>query len=294
MRKFLAIALFVAWVSPASAYWQSVSQVSIASAPSGLQGPGDVVSGARMWWGLRGYNAAFTGNVANICDSATGLVCADVTWSGTALVFPTIGGVACNNVGNICVVKTLYDQTGNGNHVTQATLSKMPVLTLSCLGSLPCATYTIAAASCLVTGSSVAAITNPWSMEGIGRRTGNFTTSQRLVGNGTGLGNQSFGWTTSASTINLTGVTLGSVTDSSFHALQGVANGASTSISADGASNTGSITATTKSDLFGLGCTNNSAGSLDGQLTEGGVWPSAFSAQNIIDLNSNAHTYWGF
>lgn len=294
----LVVALLLVWLSPAAAAWHSVLQVSIASAPAGYTGPGDAVPSAAMWWGLRGYNTAFTGNVANICDSATGLVCADVTWSGTALVMPTIGGVACNNVGNICKVKILYDQTGNGFHLNNnaRAVGTWPTLTLSCIGTFPCMTFTSASSQCLnSTGNFSQA--GPTSMEFVGARTANFTTAQRAISLASGIGSRNVGWTTSASTLGGGGglPSLGSIADSAFHAAQFVLNDAASSSNADGTSASGTVTGTIGSATAGFGgnqiCT---AQFIDGQLTEGGVWPVAFSAGNITDLNTNAHSYWGF
>src|SRR6185437_9635918 len=85
----------------------------LTAAPS-YQGRGDIVPGALADWGLRPYTAAFSGNIANVCDQATGLTCANVTAAAGVVTFPTISGVACNNTTNICIIKTLFDQVGNG------------------------------------------------------------------------------------------------------------------------------------------------------------------------------------
>ena len=40
-----------------------------------------------------------------------------------------------------CYVTEWYDQTGNGNNVTQSTNGNQPALLFNCIGSLPCVGY---------------------------------------------------------------------------------------------------------------------------------------------------------
>lgn len=74
-----------------------------------------------MWFGLRGFNAAYAGPAINVClpsDTA----CADFAISGGNLVVAPISGTSCNNSTTICTVKTIYDQSGQKR----------------CTGSVPC------------------------------------------------------------------------------------------------------------------------------------------------------------
>ena len=103
---------------PKLAYWQSRDSnynLSIGGSPPSYTGPGDVVSGAVAWWGLRAYNgtyAASLGKLANICTPLDA-VCADVNsdTSGNFNLSGT-GALLCNNSTSICTVKILYDQSG--------------------------------------------------------------------------------------------------------------------------------------------------------------------------------------
>lgn len=296
-RLFIAGALCAVLGGQAPASWQSVQQINVGAAPAGYTGPGDIVASAAMWWGLRGYTTAFSGAVANVCDSATGLTCADATWAAGTLTLPTIGGSACNNIGNICKVKTLYDQTGNGFHATDSGggVATWPTLTLSCIGSLPCMTHVSANTTCLKTAGSLSQVA-PSSLEFVAKKTG-AGTAQRVISLASGVNTRASGFNT-ANTVGMVSPALTvAAADSAFHAVQIALNGASTVVSADGTGGSGSITGTIASSTVGFGgnqaCSAGSA-NLDGQTTEGGAWPGAFSAQNIIDLNSNAHTYWGF
>ena len=71
-----------------------------ALAPAGVSytGPGNVVSGASAWWGLRAYNAADLGNnLINVCNPGDGACVNMVSSASTgALVVTTVGGEACS------------------------------------------------------------------------------------------------------------------------------------------------------------------------------------------------------
>jgi hypothetical protein len=106
------------------------NRAALDAAPSGgaYTGPGDLagLSGAYAWWGLRAYNnavAAAHGNVVRVCNSSgTGAI--DITANSDGTITPP-GATACG--GSACtLVTTLYDQTGNGRHLTQATTASMP------------------------------------------------------------------------------------------------------------------------------------------------------------------------
>src|SRR6185312_1795341 len=82
-----------------------------AAAVAGYQGPGDVVSGALAWWGLRCYSAAYTGKVAEIWDASTGTT-SNTTMScatGGVITFSTstgctAGGATCQPLATTCSV----------------------------------------------------------------------------------------------------------------------------------------------------------------------------------------------
>ena len=131
-------------------------------AAAGYTGPGDIVSGAVAWWGLRCYNAAYSGNVADITDSSTGsttgtrLQCSAGTVSalvsGSACTFVT--GNACSTLAVTCAVacnvEELYDQSGANSctgsipcSITISTNANRPTYVTSCSGltSRPCMTF---------------------------------------------------------------------------------------------------------------------------------------------------------
>lgn len=97
-------------------------------------GPGDIVSGATAWYGLRAYSAAVaaTGtqkavNIRASGDNATTDILILPTGKldvATAAAFQTAHG------GNLFVTAA-YDQTWNSNDISQATAANQPQLNLS-------------------------------------------------------------------------------------------------------------------------------------------------------------------
>ncbi len=289
MKRVLLLALALCLgVSTAGSYWQSRSQVGVGGAAA-YSGPGDIVGAARVWWGLRGYNAAFSGAIANICDTATGAVCADATWSGGTLTLPTIGGLVCG-VGVTCNVKTLYDQTGNGINATQATNANRPALTINCVSTLPCMTFS--GSQRLVSGNVVG--NQPLTISTVANLTGSPSGSPRAVE----IGNIAIalGWGPSANSpfVYAGTVLASSATDGSFHAMQGIVNGGSSTLYIDGSATNGNAGAAADTNIVNIGdCFPNTCG-LTGNITEVGIWGAAFTGGQQSSMNSNQHSYWGF
>src|SRR5437879_10288669 len=114
-------------VQPAVSGSMMLLGVGGSGAAAAYSGPGDVVSGAFAWWGMLCYSNAYSGNVADITDAATGnttgtrLQCSfgivSALVSGSACTFVT--GNACSSLATTCAtacnVVTLYDQSGNTN-----------------------------------------------------------------------------------------------------------------------------------------------------------------------------------
>jgi hypothetical protein len=142
MRMFLNPGM---WASHAATY---------VPASSAYTGPGDVVSGAFAWYGLRGYTAAYsTGSnpVLDIVDQAgANQLTVNILATGRLDVASISAWVTANSVSTI-KVKRMYDQTGNARHMNQATLANMPVLNLTGFGSLPAVVFTAANSHSLAT-----------------------------------------------------------------------------------------------------------------------------------------------
>lgn len=310
LLKLLVAATTLCFGLPAVAWWQSVPQQS---AGTSYTGPGDIVSSASGFWGLRGYNAAFNGAVANICDNSTGAVCADVTWAAGVLTFPTIGGVACNNTTK-CEIKTLYDQSGSlacaastNCDVTRAHGTRpiliMPAASNGCpTDSFPCISFS--GAQCLKSTNNLT-LSQPFSAITTFKNSGASgyngvvfgpeVTDIRLPGANHSATNQI--------TVYAGGTpAVVTATDGNWHAAQSVVNNTTSSSNAD-SSGSGSVsvgTRTFSAEKIDLGSNSNSSANcndgrpFNGTAVEWGLWGVAFSTGNITSLNSNAHSYWGF
>ena len=261
-------------------------------------GPGNVVSGAVAWWGLRGYNAAVsdgTHKAANICR-ASDTTCRDINILSNGKFDLSTASSFCAST--TCTVDGLYDQTGNGHDLVDAITAHRPTLTFNCLNtSLPCMTMS-------------SAQTNPLSSVGTG-----ITQAQPLtistVAQWTGTANGFASIISDAQenialyfheTANQVGLYAGSTSaggtanTGTWYALQGVFNGSSSSINIDGTSTTLSpgaagLASSTNTGIFG---NNFGSDTLVGSMTESGLWPSALSTSTQASLDSNQQTYWGF
>ena len=268
---------------------------------SGYTGPANIVASPKMWWGWRGVSSSFSGNVAKICDQGTGLTCANVTWAAGVLSVPTILGSACNNSTNICIVNTLYDQSGalncGGAACDLTSAGVLPVMTVNCMGTKPCMACT--SSTDLHSTTNSGAIAQPLTVSFAAERTGNVTSFSDAVGSDVGGANQS-GFSNSANTALQFAGTVVSVTgvaDNSYHAAQMVYNAASSVAYIDGTSNAtspGSGGFPGSASVAVCGLTTGAGNNLTGNFLEAGVWGTGFTSGNQSSMNSNQHSYWGF
>ena len=267
---------------------------------SSYQGPGNIVSGAVAWWGFRGYNGSYSGNAAIIC-TASDVSCETETISNGNLVLGSVG-TACL-ISGTCLVKTFFDQSGakacagsTACDVTNATASAQPTFTAAALNSIPCATFTGSSSQNLESANSFT-LAQPLTFSTVAKRTSAFTSLGAII-SAISSGNAppaigffsttNDGWLFAGSNITAT------ATNSAFHAMQGVVQGATTSsLTVDGSTTTGS----SGSDVFGdnlMVGEINGADFFTGAFCEGGIWPVAFNSTQLSNMNSNQHTYWNF
>ncbi len=254
-------------------------------------GPGDIVSGAFAWWGLRAYsNAAIGQPIANIIrasDSLSMVVNSTITGGFDVAAATTF----CAST--TCKVSQLYDQTGNGHHLVQATGGNQPALNLACIGSgtlQPCLHFSVTP---YMTVS--ATIVQPFTFSVVAERTSNLLTQSNIfvdAGNGIYFNNaanqiQSF---FNTGFVN----TAASVADSTFHGIQFVGNAASSSFVIDGVTTTGNWGSNGYTTTIALGASSAGGGPLGGDISEAGIWLSSLSGANLTALNSNQHVFWGF
>ncbi len=317
MKKLLLAILLLA-SAPAIASWHSVLQVSVGPPPS-YTGPGDVVSGAFMWWGTRCYNNAYSGNVVDIVDTATGnttgsrLQCSagvvSALVSASACTFVT--GNACSTVATTCAVscniRQYYDQSGQTKcnagasacDISQATLAKQALYITSCgTNSKPCGQYLKASSQVYTAATNHVAVNQPFTVVGVASRTGSFTSFQVICCDATA--NVLYTSTTGQGSATVAGTApTATASNSVLHSLIGVApntTGAGLgSFAVDGVVTTftaANTTAWAAAALF-LGAQATATNQLTGQILEAGVWPSAFSSTDITNMCHNQFVYWG-
>ena len=256
-------------------------------------GPGDIVSAATAWWGLRAYDAAVAGNkAANICR-ASDSTCEDVDTLGNGSFDTATAASFCTST--TCSVKTLYDQTGNGHDLTETTTSEQPALTFNCIGSLPCMTFDPAASQQLQTAQFVT--DEPYTISAIADYTGppgsggvilaDYNDVVGILDGDLGGDNE---WEMSATNNEyITG------NGDPFHAMEGVFNTSSSNGYLDGTSNpedTGADFPIGSNGYLGIGDVGEYY--FEGDVIEVGLWASAFTGTEAGNVNSNQHSYWGF
>lgn len=255
-------------------------------------GPGDIVSSALVWYGLRAYSTADRGNkLINVCNVAD-VACADLSSDATtgSLVVTTIGGSSCSVIA--CTVKILYDRSGNAVDLTQAAPARRYILTANCIGTQWCMTTPTSDPFNGYQSAGSLTQAQPNTVSFVANRTADFTNYSVVFGNNVNGAYAGFG---STNEVVLSAPSAGIVTaaDSAFHAVQGVTNGASSILYVDGSSNSISLGTQTYSSTFWVG-NNTLNANFQGKLCEVGFWGSGFSGGNQSSMDSNQRTYWGF
>lgn len=270
--------------------------------PPTFVGPGDVVSGAQAFYGLRGYTAAKA--TANI--KAVGLIRASDSHTCDVLLNGTTGGLGvtgnCSTGGDngtawatwctstTCKATALYDQVGTIDAV-QATGAAQPVLTPSCIGSLPCLTFA-GAQTLNATGS---ATNQPLTISAVAIRTSAFAAQGNILSDDAGLGLVGFDDTPVVFAYFNTYASV-AASDSAWHAMQWVINSTSSAFAVDAAQTTGQ-----NFGIAGLGANyriGSQSGSafLAGNLTEVAIWPFAFTtggSSQVVGVCHNQYAYYG-
>ena len=263
-------------------------------------GPGDLQTFAG-WWGLRAYSGATAGNPCAVVAATRG----GATTIINTLANGNFDSVSANTAmgGNTGFVSQLYDQTGNGFHLTQSTSGNWPAITLNVLqgGTLPIllmpnvifstnygfanATFTAGSAgySCYSVGKLISWTTGsgngPWMIDNNGHGFAIPADAQMAL------------WYTGFSPAGGAPITF---TDNVYHRVFMVDNGASPNsfYSLDGTQTTftGDTTSTWGAGGAGLNLGGNGNTSLD--MLELGVSASTFNSSQVTALDSNANSYW--
>lgn len=264
--------------------------------PATYKGPGDIVSGASAWWGLRAYNAAYaTGSnpAADICDVATGATCTTINILSNGN-FDVATAQASSSCATSCNVSKLYDQTkgnacgGSSCDLVQATNANRPVLVFNCIGSLPCLQATTAAQQ-LTSTNSITPATGIVSLSTVANRAVFTGTTNILVRENAGANNRI---RTAGSNLWQVGSSLNvAANDAAWHTSNSVVNGASSVANVDGTEATGTVTGDTAAGAPRI-LVGAASETID--QTEAGFWDNAtFTGTQRTNLCHNQFTYWG-
>lgn len=247
-------------------------------------GAGDIVSGALSWWGLRAYNNASIGtNCCRIRRNSDNAEQDFVTLPTGKVDQASISSFLTATTGAIV---TMYDQGSSARAATMATAAAQPVVNLSGIGSLVTADFSSASSHRWMTSGGLTQgqpLTISAAVKSI--NTGVQQSLHLDGGSGTQLGfrnsadNQVFLYAGS--------VVPATATDSVFHSIQGVSNGASSDVNVDGASTGGNPGVQAISGTTQIGIIN-------GQFLELGIWAGAFSGTQSTNMDANQSTFWGY
>lgn len=254
-------------------------------------GPGNLISGATVWYGLRCYTLANAGGNSIRIRRASDNAESDITLTSSCNLDTATASSFCNATS--CFAKTIYDQSGNGINLTQATAGNQPALLFNCQGSLACLNPDGAR---FLSGTLSGSLSQPFTEVSLVERTAAFTTEGDILFNLAATGVISgFSATTGKvfaydSTGNISRTA--TAANSALHVLQFIFNGGSSNIRVNGTDTAivlGAAAADTAMSLLGRPA---AVVPMTGFWMESGVWPSAFSTGQMTDMCNNVHLYW--
>src|SRR5262249_577175 len=266
---------------------------SVVLPTSSYIGPGDVLTGALAWWGLRAYSAAKTGTKAVRIIRASDSAQQDFnTLSTGALDMTSLNTFLTSTTGKVV---TLYDQTGNGFDFGQATDAIRPQLTLSIIGPsniYPALPGDGVTSSLHLTTSATMTQAQPFTISFVSRRDDSIISSVF-----TDNTNVESGYASGSDLANMyagAGISTGGAFNTVFRTIQQIYNGASSNDYVHGASNT------TNPGTAGLGgaldlMAGGGVNPLNGYLVECGVWAGAFTVTGggqAASMHLNQLNYW--
>jgi hypothetical protein len=330
MRRLLLIwGLLLAGLvcaSQSDAFWQSRDSnynINIAGGAA-FSGPGDVVSGATIYYGFQCYNNAYSGSMALLTDSATGnttatlLQCASGVISaaaGTVCTGPGVPTNTCSPLATTCVVACnvyeMFDQSGALScggaacPVIQATNANRPTFSQSCINSKFCFQTTVAGQQGMASGSGISfTIPQPFSMDSVVNFTATASDFQNVLADEAAAVQWFYGNSNATDTFDVfaggvVGLTDASCTFNTARTYIGVINGAA-SLAVCGGTASGALSAGGTAWGGGTAKRVTIAGNTiaanhfaTGSFARIGMWPIAFNSTQYGNLHSNAVSYWG-
>ncbi len=239
-----------------------------------------------------------TGSVSNLTYAA---YAATTGTTGTTVNFTAVSGLGVVTITggtlSVCTIKKFYSQSGSNCSsancdLTNNTATARMVLTINCLGSLPCAMGELFVAF-YATANNVT-ISQPYTIVAAAQQVQN-SGYRALVSNAAGTGGLYYHNADFDLLVNNVDHAI-TVSTPVWHVLQGMANAASSSGTIDGSTTAISAASTALASAGLLRGFNDAAAPGDayrGGWAEMGVWPSDLTS-SFSAMNSNVHTYWGF
>lgn len=262
---------------------------SIVSTPAvTYTGPGDVAGAALGWWGFRAFSGATAGTAAiRLALAASPTTQQDFsTLSNGNLDVASIATFLGGDTGHVV---TLYDQSGNGLHLSQSTDANRPIYSASLLNSLP--GMTTDGSSQTVGHTNGMTASQPYSLSAVARMisTGgnnaiiNFSNGSDVEWSGNGTNK----WSLFAGA----GPFDATATNADAHAGMAILNGASSSQIIDGTTTGGNAgtSALSNCDTW-VASFNGSIFLAQMRFFEGGVWSGDKSGTSLL---TNQKSYWG-
>ncbi len=254
-------------------------------------GPGDVIGSATGWWGLRAYSAAMAGTKCiRIVKASDGSAAQDInTLSDGTLDVATI-----NALGYSVKVTKIYDQSGAGLDMVQATLGSMPNLLLNTFGSLPGCWYNDVEGNFMLTAASFTQA-QPLSVASVQMRTGGAPVFRRgIIGSGDNALLYAFDQTANNIDMNNGAADVVVACSDAIHAVQWIANGSSSIVNVDTTASTGLNPGTGGPSATTMGFGDRAGTRVtQGYIQELGVWSGAWNSTQYGAMSLNQRTYWG-
>jgi hypothetical protein len=167
----LALAFFPAIASAQLSGGLMFPGPGMPAASASYTGPIDINGAAFALWSTRCSSNSYTGNVADIWDSATGS-------TTETLLTCSVGGVLNQTIHSLattcasgCKVKTLYDQSGASKcsaavcDLVEAANATRPTVTTSCQNSKICLVFN--GSACMATANTVTTQAQPYTVSAV-------------------------------------------------------------------------------------------------------------------------------
>jgi hypothetical protein len=272
--------------------WGNLLLTGVASGPAYI-GPGDRYSTSVLFFGgFQAWSAATAGTKAvNVCNSTGGVDVACTDWStsaSTGLIVPAlISGFNCAGV-TVCTVKTIYNQSGGSGSdaVGPASIPDRATVLSNCLGTQPCISFA-GNNSYVVT---ISAIPMPISFSSVYEvASGNTST---IVGD-TGASPVLFvrGGVPDIQLSNGVNGFGAAATVNAWHAVEAVANVASSYIYLDATETTGTVGPSSTGTTITL--FKGEFGQDAGFYENVGIWASAMPDSTAALICHDAFLLWG-